>query len=171
MSTETAAPVLGIGSEARQKLAGARRLDYGCGPIGPGLRALGIERHQQVQPLARIGVDDREQRGISDVEVSLIKQDLSVVLRIGLLDAVALDCVPALCSEALMLPNAGEDQVSAGQVRARNEDAVSVAAEQSADRSETERIVGCKAEAGVDKVLSAQPLEYVAAVKDVAHPQ
>src|SRR5262245_54040690 len=121
MSTEAAAPVVGIVSEARQKLAGARRLDYSCSSIGPSLRALGIERHQQVQPLARIGVDDREQCGISDVEVSLIKQDLSVVLRISLLDAVALDCVPALCSEALVLPNAREDQVSAGQVRARND--------------------------------------------------
>src|SRR5262249_1946148 len=49
MSAETAAPVLGIVCKARQQLTRTRGLDHGDGTVAPSLRALRIERQQQVE--------------------------------------------------------------------------------------------------------------------------
>ena len=95
MAAHTAMPVLGIVIGTRQQFAGARRLDDGDGAIAPRLCTLGVERHEEVQTLAGVGVQCGEQRGIGDVEIGLIERDLCGVLRKSFLKSVALDRAPA----------------------------------------------------------------------------
>ena len=70
VTTHAAKPMLRVTGEARQQFARARCLDHRDGAIAPHLSALRIERHQQMQPLAGVGVDDRDQRGVRMVEVT-----------------------------------------------------------------------------------------------------
>ena len=64
MAAHFAAPIFRILSDARQQLAGPCRLDHGDGAVADRLCQLRIERHQEVQALAGVGVDDSEQRRI-----------------------------------------------------------------------------------------------------------
>ena len=64
VAAHLAAPVVRIVGEARQQLAGAGRFDDGNGAVRSGLRPFGIERHQEVQALAGVGVDDGEERRV-----------------------------------------------------------------------------------------------------------
>jgi len=66
--TYLAAPIFGIIEAPRQQFTGTCRLDDIDSTIGPQLRALSVEWDEEVQPLARVGVRDREQCGIGDVE-------------------------------------------------------------------------------------------------------
>ena len=56
VAAHPAMPILGIGVGTRQQLVGARRFNHGDGTIGPGLCALGVERHKEVQTFAGVGV-------------------------------------------------------------------------------------------------------------------
>ena len=56
-------------------------------------------------------------------------------------------------------------------IRPRDNDAVGVPAKQSINRLKAEHVIWCKAKTGVDKVLLAQPLKYVPAVKYIPRAQ
>ena len=84
-------PVLGIVIGTRQQFTGARCFDDGDGAVAPRLCALGVERHEEVQTLAGIGVQCGEERGIGDVEIGLVERDLCGVLRKSFLESVALE--------------------------------------------------------------------------------
>ena len=136
VAAHPAAPILRIVVSARQQLAGARRLDDGDGTIAPRLCALGVERHEEMQTLAGVGVQRGEERGVGVVEVGLIERDLCGVLRKGFLESVALDRAPVLGVERLVLPQTRDSSVDAGQGRARDDDSVGVPAKQPARRRE-----------------------------------
>jgi hypothetical protein len=68
----SASPVFGIIEATRQQFTSARRLDDVDSAVRPKLRALGVEWHEEMQPLTGVGIRDREQRGVGDVEVRLI---------------------------------------------------------------------------------------------------
>ena len=118
---------VGILCDARQQLARARRLDHCDGAVAHGLCQHRIERHQEVQALAGVGVDDGEQRGIGDVEIGLIERDLRGVDLVKPGQSVAFDGAPALGLQGLVFPDRRIDQV--GQLRSSDQDAVRVAAE------------------------------------------
>src|SRR5262249_30201889 len=82
--THLAAPIRRIVIGARKELASARRLYDVEGAIGPELRTLSVECDKEMQPLARIGVGDREEGRISDVEISLVERHLCEIVRIFL---------------------------------------------------------------------------------------
>jgi hypothetical protein len=109
----SASPVFGIIEATRQQFTGARRLNDVNGAVTPQLRALGIERHEEVQPLTRVGVGDGEQRRVGDVEIGLIKRDLCSVMRKGLRQSVALNRFPVLGVDCFMLPDRGINQIGA----------------------------------------------------------
>ena len=46
------------------------------GAVANLLREHRIERHQEVQPLAGVGIQHREERGVGAVEIGLIERDL-----------------------------------------------------------------------------------------------
>jgi len=73
MGAHFAVPILGIVVGAREQFTGTRRLDDVGRAVGPHLRALGVEWHEEVQLLASVRVRHREQCGIGDVEVGLIE--------------------------------------------------------------------------------------------------
>ena len=77
-------PVIRVVIGARQEFVGAGCCDDIGGAVTPFLRALGIERDQEVQYLARIGVDDGEQCRVGDVAVALIERDLREIDRMFL---------------------------------------------------------------------------------------
>ena len=99
-----AAEVLTAWIEPRQQLAGARRLDHRHGAVDRFLHAPGVERDSEMQPLAGVGVDDRDQSRIGDAEKVLIQRDLCGIVRKYLRQAVALDSAEVLCVETLALP-------------------------------------------------------------------
>src|SRR5262249_60214694 len=104
MWTKSAAPVFRIVEGAWQQLSGARRLDDVDGAVGPELRALGVEWHEEVQPLTGIGVCHREQRGVGNVEIGLIERNLYSVVRECLFQPVTFNCAPVLGVDCLWLP-------------------------------------------------------------------
>src|SRR5262249_3873945 len=111
----------------RQQLAGARRRNYVSGSVDPQLCSCSVVGQQHVKALAGVGGRCREDRwGISDAEKFLVEQDLSVVLRERLLDAVALDCAPVFGVETLMFPHCRIAAVR--QLGASDDDAISMAA-------------------------------------------
>src|SRR5262249_46600921 len=101
-----------------------------------------------------------------DLEVRLVKPNLSGVLRIGLLKAVALERTPALTAKALVFPQTRK--AGLGQLGAGDEDSVGVAAEEPARRAEAELLRWCKVEADTDQMLPAELLEEMFAREDVA---
>jgi hypothetical protein len=126
--THAAAPIRRIIVGTRQQFTGARRFDDIDGTITPKLRALGVERHDEVQPLTGVSIDCGEQCGIGDIEIGLIEGDLRGVLREGFFETVALDCAPVSSVDSFAFPDCGIDQVGARQVGAVNDDTVGVSA-------------------------------------------
>jgi hypothetical protein len=105
MRAHTAAPVFWIVIGARKQFTGTGRRDHRNGAIAPCLRLCGVEWHEDVDALARIGVHGREdRRPLCHVEIGLIDPDLRGVLRVSLLDPIALNRAPALVAERLVLP-------------------------------------------------------------------
>jgi len=91
VTAHPARPILRIVGDAREQFARARRLDDGDDAVAPELRALGLERHEEVQLLASVSVGAAEQRGIGDVQIRLVERDLGSVLGKRLFEPVALD--------------------------------------------------------------------------------
>ena len=88
----------------RQQLAGARCFDNVGRAVAPQLRALGIERDEEMQPLAGIGVGRGKERGIGNVEIRLIQRYLRGVLREYPFESVALGRLPVFAVDGLVLP-------------------------------------------------------------------
>jgi hypothetical protein len=110
VGTKSAAPVVRIVESPRQQLAGTGRLDHSDGAVGSGLRQLRIERPSEVQSLTGISIDDAEQRRIGEIQISLTERYLPGVDGIQTREAVALDRLPALRPETLVLPDARINQ-------------------------------------------------------------
>jgi hypothetical protein len=90
------------------------------------LRLVGIERYGQVNALAAVGVDRGEDcRMIVDAEEVLIERNLCCVLRISLVEAVAVERMPALSVDRLVLPETGIGDIA--DLRTVDQDAVGVA--------------------------------------------
>src|SRR5262249_43467007 len=143
----------------------ARRLYDVEGAIGPELRTLSVECDKEMQPLARIGVGDREEGRISDVEISLVERHLCEIVRIFLSEPVTLDLLPTPGVESLVLPHQGVNQISAQQIRAVNNDAVRVPAQRAIEGGESERLPRGEFEAGRDEVPAHAFLEIVSATE------
>src|SRR6516164_9507139 len=170
VAAHAATKILRVVVGAREQLTGSGRLDDEGGPIAPFLRALGRERHPEVQPLAAVGIGDREQCGIGLFEISLIERDLRGVLRKCFLKPVALDRAPVFPIGRLVLPEERIIEVGAAQqVWSGNDDAVGVAAQASIHSGERQRLGRRELEAGGDQVLTCDVLEVVAAPEDIAH--
>jgi hypothetical protein len=165
-----AAPICGIVIGAWEQLAGACHLNDIDGTVAPELRALSVEGDEEVQPLARVSVRYGEQCGISDVEIGLVERHLREVLRILVLEPVALYFAPALGIEGFVLPDQGVDQIDARQVGTVNDDAVGVAAERATGGGKGERLGRRKLESGRYETPARSFLEIVPAIKDLARP-
>src|SRR5262245_34035235 len=149
-----AAPVVRIVVAMWQQFTGARRLDDSDGAVAPELRPLSVERYGEVQLLTGVGVDRGEQRGVGDVEISLIERDLRRVLREGLLESVALERAPVLGIDCFAFPHERIDQISARQVGAVNDNSVSVPAQRATRGGKRQRFRWCEPKAGCDQALA-----------------
>src|SRR5262245_14165851 len=112
-----------------------------------------------MQPLACVCIRDAEECGIGDLEIRLVERDLREVVWISLLESVALDLLPTLGVERLMLPDEGVNQVGAWQVGTVNDDAVGVTAQGPTRGSEGERLGWRELESSSDKVPACALLE------------
>ena len=102
MAAHPAAPVLGIFCDAHQQFTRARCLDHHNGAVTGGLRQLRIERHQEVQALAGVGVENGEQCGIGAVEIGLIDRNLRGIGLIEPAKSIAFDGAPTLGLQGLV---------------------------------------------------------------------
>ena len=82
VTADAAAPVFRILGHARQQLTGARRLDHSNGAVAHCLCQLRIERHQEMQALTGIGIDDAKECRIGHVQIGLIDRDLRCIDRV-----------------------------------------------------------------------------------------
>src|SRR5262249_30425123 len=134
MAAHVAALVPWIFCNARQLLTRARRFDHCHCAVAGRLCQLRVERDQEMQALAGVGIHDAEQRSISPIEIGLINCDLSGVDRIEPGYAVALDCAPAFSADTFVLP--GAQVAQRRQLRTVNKNAVRMATEQPTHRLE-----------------------------------
>ena len=119
---------------------------------------------------AGICVRNGEQCGIGDIQVRLVKRDLCEVVGVFLFEPVTLDFTVARGLQTFVFPDQWIDHISAQQIGAVNDDAVTVSAEHAFDRGEGPRLARCKLEAGGDKVLAHPLFEIVPAIEDLARP-
>jgi hypothetical protein len=115
----------------------------------------------------RVGVRDREQRGIGDVQIRLIERDLHEIVRVSLLEPVTLDLAVARGLQTFVLPNQRIDHVGAKQVGTVDDDAISVPAHCASDGGELTRRGRRELKAGRDKVPAHTRLGVVPALKSL----
>src|SRR5262249_36555697 len=155
---------------ARQQFAGARCRDNVGRAIAPLLCAFGIERNEEVQPLAGVCVGDGKQRGIGDVQVRLIERDLDQVIEVFPSEAVAFDLTIARGLQAFVFPYEWINHIGAGQVRTMNDDAITVAAQRTFDCGELTRLRRPEPETRCNKMPACTLFEIMAAIENLACP-
>jgi len=104
------------------------------------------------------------------VEVRLVERGLRRVCRKGLLKSVALERAPVFGVERLAFPDTRVNQMDAGQIRPRQDDAVGVPAQVAIGGGESERLARGELEPGSRQLLAHPRFVMVPAGEDLARP-
>jgi hypothetical protein len=152
MAAHFAAPIVSVFGDAWEEFAHSRCFNHCNGAIAHGLRQLCIERHEEVETLASVGVNDTEQGGIENVEKGLIQSDLRRIDPIESSQTITLDRTKALGLDAFVFPQAGIEEPQ--RLRSGDDDPVGMAAEQSIDGLEFQPVSRREPEPRGDEMLA-----------------
>ena len=98
-------PIVRIVIGAVQQFAGACCGDDVGNAITPHLRALGIERHPEMQLLAGVSVDRAEQCRVGQIEISLIERNLRAIAWKFFFETVLSKRAPIFRAQRLAFPD------------------------------------------------------------------
>ena len=172
MFAKSAAPVFRAVVGAREKFAPSRRGDDLGRPLDPQFCEPGVVGQSEVQRLARISVDDADQRWIQFVEKVLIERRLARVARKGSCESVTRDRAKVFGVERFVLPDTGGRKIGSGQARRGDNHAVRMALQVAIESDELARLtVEPNTNPALMRRWRVYAFEIVPAIEDRAHPR